>query len=401
MGEHQGTLKYLVDVDLGSNGGHVRARSLDELEQWVAQEREFWNWCSGTQRVTEVHDLANHVRHHLDQLTNELANLKKADPPADYKKIISLLRSIYTEGKLAHSTSLEAELIERVREQEGPVTAAAALAVSLNKPLTLQRQNPIITPEILRGAGRMILFLEGVDPKTPELISTRLQDTLHTYSEQINENRAQAEALEHRLMGLVGEQTDTREKGLAAMAMAVRLARQRARQQQAEAEDRLINLERIYNEKLSLDAPVSYWRHKCVKHRRWAMGHFVLFGALLASAVGFAYKLSRTTRLGDLNFWQSADLSAVALLTISVGIIVAVIRIPLRLAMSELHLGNDADERVTMVNTYLALRAGEHTTTEHMEVVLDRLFKPATDGIVKDDFGPVTAADALGKALQR
>ena len=121
----------------------------------------------------------------------------------------------------------------------------------------------------------------------------------------------------------------------------------------------------------------------------------------MGSTAILVYQLARNTGLGDLGFWQSADLSAIALLTVSVGIVVAVVRIPLRLAMSELHLGNDAEERVTMVNTYLALRAGEHTTAEHMAVILDRLFKPAADGIVKDDFGPVTAADALGKVLQR
>ena len=247
----------------------------------------------------------------------------------------------------------------------------------------------------------MSLFLEGVDPTTPKLVSNSLREAFQTYSEQMHESMRQAEELEHRLSGLVGEQTDVRDKGLAAMAMAVRLARQQERQQRTEAENRLSELEKVYNEKLSLDAPVSYWKRKCLKHRRFASGLFAFFGTLLALAVGLAYKLASTTRLGDLDFWQSADLSAIALLTISVGIVVAVIRIPLRLAMSELHLGNDADERVTMVNTYLALRKGEHATTEHMEVVLDRLFKPATDGIVKDDFGPVTAADALGKALQR
>ena len=70
MGDDQGTIEYLVDVDLGANGGRVRARGLDELEPWVAREREFWSWLSGNQRVAEIHDVANHARSQLDQLTN-------------------------------------------------------------------------------------------------------------------------------------------------------------------------------------------------------------------------------------------------------------------------------------------------------------------------------------------
>ena len=69
--------------------------------------------------------------------------------------------------------------------------------------------------------------------------------------------------------------------------------------------------------------------------------------------------------------------------------------------MSQLHLSNDADERVTMVNTYLALRQGGHANEQHMQVALERLFAPATDGMVKEDLGPVTSADAIKSVLAR
>jgi hypothetical protein len=85
----------------------------------------------------------------------------------------------------------------------------------------------------------------------------------------------------------------------------------------------------------------------------------------------------------------------------AIGIVVALARVLLRLAMSQLHLGNDADERVTMVNTYLALRQGGHADEGHIQIVLERLFAPATDGIVKEDLGPVTVADAVKSALTR
>ena len=54
-----------------------------------------------------------------------------------------------------------------------------------------------------------------------------------------------------------------------------------------------------------------------------------------------------------------------------------------------------------MVTTYLALREGEHATPDHMGIVIERIFAPATDGIVKDDFGPVTFMDALRSKEKR
>lgn len=52
-------------------------------------------------------------------------------------------------------------------------------------------------------------------------------------------------------------------------------------------------------------------------------------------------------------------------------------------------------------NTYLALLQGGHTNEAHMQLVLERLFAPASDGIVKDDLGLVNVAKAIKAAVTR
>jgi hypothetical protein len=68
--------------------------------------------------------------------------------------------------------------------------------------------------------------------------------------------------------------------------------------------------------------------------------------------------------------------------------------------MGQLHLYHDADERVTMVQTYLALREGGHADESHMGIVLGRLFAPAGDSAGKDEL-IMTMPDAITAVLAK
>jgi hypothetical protein len=75
-----------------------------------------------------------------------------------------------------------------------------------------------------------------------------------------------------------------------------------------------------------------------------------------------------------------------------------VIRILVRLFLSHIHLENDAAERVTMAQTFLALKRDSALSgTEHIGTILAALFRPTGDGIVKDEGLPPTAMEWLTK----
>ncbi len=61
-----------------------------------------------------------------------------------------------------------------------------------------------------------------------------------------------------------------------------------------------------------------------------------------------------------------------------------------------LHLLTDAGERVVMVQTYLSLTEGDHLASkEDRQLILQVLFRPAADGIVKDEGMPFSLAEAF------
>jgi len=74
----------------------------------------------------------------------------------------------------------------------------------------------------------------------------------------------------------------------------------------------------------------------------------------------------------------------------------------MKIHLSERHLLLDARERKAFAETYLSLVKGGEVTTDHEAVVLQSLFRPTQDGIIKDDGGiDVGIAGLLSRALSK
>jgi hypothetical protein len=123
------------------------------------------------------------------------------------------------------------------------------------------------------------------------------------------------------------------------------------------------------------------------------LGSFALIGILTGLSV-----MAGATAQGD---------TAVYLKFAAIGAITATIalwagRVLLRIFLSERHLATDAEERVTMVKTYLALTNEGKIAEADRALVLAPLFRSAADGIVKDDSAPDTSLVAiLARGLDR
>ena len=176
---------------------------------------------------------------------------------------------------------------------------------------------------------------------------------------------------------------------------------QEATQQREGNKAALGEIEQKYHDAMALGEPVKYWTKKRKKHRIMTTVFGGMFVAYLALVIGYGFSALKDTDYLSAWFWANASYSLVVITLVGVGIVVALARVLLRLFMSQLHLGNDADERVTMVQTYLALREGGHADETQMQLVIDRLFQRATDGVVREELGPVTIPDAIRSFFQR
>lgn len=72
-----------------------------------------------------------------------------------------------------------------------------------------------------------------------------------------------------------------------------------------------------------------------------------------------------------------------------------IIRITVKIALSNLHLSEDANERVVMIQTYLSfVQEGHGLEEKDKRLILSSLFRPSNIGIIKDE-SSVTVADIV------
>ncbi|WP_371412876.1 DUF6161 domain-containing protein [Thiomonas sp. X19] len=143
-------------------------------------------------------------------------------------------------------------------------------------------------------------------------------------------------------------------------------------------------LRTTFLEAMTLRGPVEYWRTKATKHERKASDLiWWMFGSMAVLAIGLVWLTEHvfsTLSQGKPDTWKVAA-------PVLIGVVaIWAVRMVARMFLSHSHLATDAEERVTMVMTYLALLEGKKMPSdEDRKLVLAPLFRPATDGMVKDE----------------
>lgn len=90
-----------------------------------------------------------------------------------------------------------------------------------------------------------------------------------------------------------------------------------------------------------------------------------------------------------------------ALLIFASSSILWIIRIVVKIALSNLHLSEDAHERVVMIQTYLAfIKEGHGLEENDKQLILSSLFRPSNIGIIKDE-SSITVADIVSSLKAR
>lgn len=159
---------------------------------------------------------------------------------------------------------------------------------------------------------------------------------------------------------------------------------------------------------VKLQAPRNYWSGRAVAHLRWASGWLVAFAVFLVGLVVVPVALFETinealepaqSALGEAKW----IVPAVAL-GAPIFVLLWLARFAGRQLGEQLLRREDANERVTMLETYLALTHTEagsdvkQALDEQLPIVLQALFR-AGPGLHADDSPPLGAIDALIKRL--
>lgn len=396
----------LFTLDLGDNGGRLAPTDHAELVRWIQVEQNFWIWIQ--QRNFGNHE--NFQREALGQI-NEALNLAQesqqhlqSNPQHSQQRLEASrdrIQQAFLQRKLPHSSTPMAKRVEAYRKEAGEQAASYFLAVSMN-PSNGQPQFQAADLPAWRGLfeGLMERFqMPLAATKGKKAAAEQSLDQLRLKTEQMLGEKTEAYDVLHRDYQSLAEAIRSAATSQTSGFESAQGQRQSEFDQlKAEHEKAMEALRKTFREELALRAPAEYWKTKRDGHLKWAW----VTGAVSFAGIGGAaavlglqiHDLLVKTPAGTVpETWRLAVLALIGVFT------VWALRLVVRMFLSHLHLLTDAGERVVMVQTYLSLLEGDHLTSkEDRQLILQALFRPASDGIVKDEGVPFSLAEALTRS---
>ena len=167
-----------------------------------------------------------------------------------------------------------------------------------------------------------------------------------------------------------------------------------------ESKEKVINLEKAYQELLSLKKPAEYWKMRATKLKEegWSAIYW-LIGLIIFACLSL-YLLLWLTPEGMLLSFIKGQASAIKWSIIYVTFIAFLtygIRALNKIAFSSFHLARDAEEREQLTFVYLALIKDGSVDEKDRSLIMQSLFSRADTGLLKEDSSPTMPNDIAGK----
>lgn len=157
-----------------------------------------------------------------------------------------------------------------------------------------------------------------------------------------------------------------------------------------------------YAEVMRTKTPVDYWTTKAAQHSKSARIYRLWLTGLSIGLVPTMAVIYLAGWFAIYAFARAHPQQAIAMTVYVAGFVGAItavglwfIRIVVRLYMSQHHLAADADERASLLRTYQALTLTGQVDESERALVLASVFRPAPDGLVKDDGAPTLSAGTM------
>ena len=393
----------LFILDLNENGGHIAPTNHKELISWIQTEIDFWSWLHQRhygnhdifqrEALSEIHRAFNAAQQSLQHIQSNPQHSKQ-----ELDNSLDCIRQVFQQRKLPHSSTPLAKRVEAYRKDAGDLAASYFLAVSISS----ANRPPQFQPSEFAAWRGLVEGLQERFPIQPpategkKAAAEQSFDQLRTKAEQLVGEKTEAYNALHRDYQTLAESIRSAAGDQATgFETAQGLRQSEFDQLKAAHEQAMEALRQTFREELALRAPAEYWKEKLKGHRRWAwVSGGLSFLGIGSAAAGLSLQIHELLNKTPINTapetWRLAVLALIGVFT------VWALRLVVRMFLSHLHLLTDAGERVVMVQTYLSLLEGDHLASkEDRQLILQALFRPATDGIVKDEGIPFSLAEAL------
>lgn len=424
-----------LEIDLGTKGGLQRFKTVGDFQIWLNEEQEFWNWIDQPPASSHHGPLGNmfslfgqyhqNCRSQLDQsnqrwnqLRPKLTQLEevvndKSQPDSERDsarqqlnqhseelktnldqlrgQIDSVIKSEIIHSR-NHLSRLEpdAQFIKELAEANPEEAIYALDQVLLEEKKMGERRR-------VEHTGRMLAALRSKNfSKKAAPDKKAFENAIVTWSKELADFKSRYEAQQQEFAeisgrhGVADETWQQRANTLAEEFSEMRL----------QSERDLKNLKDTYETHMQLHGPLTYWRGKRKEHLRqikslrlWA----IITGVLGCAALFVAAWLV----LPENHPAATIPWRQIGFFLLTSTFVLWLVKLLVKLLLSHIHLYADAKEREVMISTFMALirrpESAQNLKREDIAIVLAPIFKPSTTGVIKDDGGPTSLGDFIGK----
>lgn len=388
--------KPTVDFELGEKGGYLEFTDPNEVLKWFDEEQSKWQWMNQIQEISNAFRSFSNLRQAAAKFVQQWAQ-NQSNPDAAKNTIGSLKSyfesSIPTQSLWLSSSPTGAFILRLQKERHSLVAAGAYLALGGSySPQSQQSLHPLFLEGIIEG----FLYKREID-WTASAHREALEKLKQQYSKNISEQKRKFQEIEQtndNLNTRFDETLNVKTKLLDDLHVSQGIEFKKLIETH---EANLKAIENAYDQKLALWKPVEYWEARGRSHNtkttKFAIASGVMGVVILISLGWLAYEIFLNIPPNEKpQVWQIGVFSVASFFGIWLE------RILVRLFVSNIHLATDAEERVTMLQTYLSIiREGSEFAPEDKKLILERLFHPAADGLVKDDGAPPSPLEMLSR----
>ncbi|MDP2010631.1 MAG: DUF6161 domain-containing protein [Phenylobacterium sp.] len=381
-----------------------------DFTEWAKATRDEWQWFT-QQRV----DLAcnTQVRAWLDDFWTrcDAAAREASTDQQLWKKcantILTTSSDIFPSGvPLSPDDPVMVHFAEQYTEPTFRVIAVSASIYAERLPgIRRIGQNDLLHPVCQAAIAVSAAIRAGLTRADRSAMLKNVDLARQNLEDLAAAGRAEILDREHEISGRLEEHN-------ASVDRAVLHVAEQIQELQAKTQAALENLEQThqnYAEIMRLKAPVDFWEGKATRHRQevrtyrfWltglSVGMLPLLGGVYAAGWWALDEYAKTDAAGSIamTLYVAGFIGAVT------AVVLWFIRIVVRLYMSQHHRAIDAEERASLIRTYLSLTEQGKVTEAERGLALAAVFRASPDGIVKDDGAPsFSPATLLASALDR
>ena len=370
----------LFSIKLRS-GATFSPKDLDEVSGWIAREDAAWQWLEQAQKKDrQIQYIVDAQFHRRGDLRNAIANAQKAvaagqGPNAYANAIGEPLRARYEK---LHAFTVEDPAGQFIIKTAGndPVVAAHLLWGLLDKPLQATDQ------PVSQHRGQVLASLYSLGyaapPESQAAAWKEIRKRLEIEQGELRQSAAEISVSHGKLRQLIASESEKLDK---------------ERESRVEEHSKIVadhkqemeNIRKAFKTETSLRSAVIYLKEKGESHRNLA----IAFGAAGVTVGTVAALAGLHIGFSVLNDEAQLGIPKIAAAAFVITLAFWLLRVLVRSLLGHMHLAQDMGARAVLVQTYIALIAeGGAIEGEDREKVISLVFRPTSDGFVRDDAAP-------------